>query len=52
MEDSFWDIVTQGRWVAHVKRQEGIFYSPWMLRGEDATKRRYVHPKNHPYLLD
>ncbi|KAE8350625.1 hypothetical protein BDV28DRAFT_162842 [Aspergillus coremiiformis] len=34
IEDSFWDIVTQGRWVARVKTRKGVFYSPWMLKRE------------------
>lgn len=40
MEDSFWDIVMQGCWIAHVKKQNDIFYSPWMLRRESATEKR------------
>ncbi|KAE8373038.1 hypothetical protein BDV26DRAFT_301345 [Aspergillus bertholletiae] len=39
IEDSFWDIVTQGRWVARVKTRKGVFYSPWMLRREGATNK-------------
>ena len=50
MKDSFWDIVTQGCWVAHVKKQKGIFYSPWMLRREGATEKRYVHNR-YPHLV-
>ncbi|PLB50915.1 hypothetical protein P170DRAFT_493067 [Aspergillus steynii IBT 23096] len=33
-KDSFWPIVTEGRWKALVKRPDGTFHSPWMLRKE------------------
>ncbi|KAE8151315.1 hypothetical protein BDV25DRAFT_128842 [Aspergillus avenaceus] len=39
IEDSFWDIVTQGRWVAWVKKGKGVFYSPWMLKEEGTTQQ-------------
>lgn len=51
IEDSFWDIVTQGCWVAHVKKQKGIFYSPWMLRREGATEKRYAHRTDYLHLV-
>lgn len=49
IEDSFWDIVTKGYWVAQTKRQRGTFYSPWMLRRESTIKKQYV---DYPYVFD
>ncbi|RAL04240.1 uncharacterized protein BO80DRAFT_400647 [Aspergillus ibericus CBS 121593] len=40
IEECFWDIVTQSGWVARVKWNQGVFYSPWMLRSEDDKKER------------
>ncbi|BAE54614.1 unnamed protein product [Aspergillus oryzae RIB40] len=47
IEDSFWDIVTQGCWVARVEKFKGVFYSPWMVRREGSTNKRYgLHSKS------
>lgn len=51
MIDSFWDIVTQGCWVARVKKQKGIFYSPWMLRREGATEKKYAHRTDYSHCV-
>ncbi|KAE8368153.1 hypothetical protein BDV27DRAFT_168509 [Aspergillus caelatus] len=40
IENSFWDIATQGYWVARVEKFKGVFYSPWMLRREYTKKKR------------
>ncbi|KAE8410183.1 hypothetical protein BDV36DRAFT_302996 [Aspergillus pseudocaelatus] len=39
IKDAFWDIVTQGRWVARVKTRKGVYYSPWMLRREGTINK-------------
>ncbi|PYH95906.1 hypothetical protein BO71DRAFT_322170 [Aspergillus ellipticus CBS 707.79] len=39
-DNSFWDIITQGCWAAHMKRKKGVFCSPWMLRKEADAKKR------------
>lgn len=51
IEDSFWDIVTESYWVARVKKHKGVFYSPWMLRREGATKKQYVDRVHHLWFL-
>lgn len=43
VEEHFWNTVTQGSWVAQVKRHKGVFYSPWMLRSSTNPKRQYVY---------
>ncbi|PIG88745.1 hypothetical protein AARAC_000503 [Aspergillus arachidicola] len=40
VEDSFWDIVTQGYWVARAEKFKGVFYSPWMVRREGSRNKR------------
>lgn len=40
IDNCFWDIVTQGRWKAHVKRDDGVFYSPWMMRREGDKRKK------------
>ncbi|KNG90611.1 hypothetical protein ANOM_001329 [Aspergillus nomiae NRRL 13137] len=40
IEDDFWDVITQGYWVARVKKHKGAFYSPWMLRREGTSIKR------------
>lgn len=43
MIENFWELITQGRWLARVKRGRAKSYSPWMLRGEDKShNKRYL----------
>ena len=44
MTENFWEVVTQGRWIARVKRGQANSYSPWMLQGEaESHKKRYLN---------
>lgn len=47
VEEHFWNTVTQGSWVAQVKRHTGVFYSPWTLRSPTNQKMRYVYHSSY-----
>lgn len=40
IEDSFWHLVTQGCWLALVKKETAKFCSPWMMTSEGTRKDR------------
>lgn len=42
VEEHFWNTVTQGSWVAQLKKHKSVFYSPWTLRSSGNLKRQYA----------